>query len=68
MKKWIVCAAVLIFYSCSGMQTTEKSQVLEKNAQEEFIYRKADECVYRIPKIERRIREKYPWEETAERK
>jgi len=45
------------------MRDSEAEKRKQQNAKAELISRKAGEVVYVIPPIQRREREKYPWEE-----
>jgi hypothetical protein len=47
------------------MQGSEAEKRKQKNAKAELITRKSSEVVYLIPTIQRRDREKYPWEEES---
>lgn len=52
----------IFFYSCTGMHDSEEEKRKQQNAKAELISRKHEEVVYIIPPIQRREREKYPWE------
>jgi hypothetical protein len=57
-----------LFFSCSGLEKTEKEKIREQNAKGEYIYRKANEVFYQVEAPKPCTREPYPWEETPQEK
>lgn len=53
-----------LFFSCSGLEKTEKERLKEQNAKGEYIYRKTCEVFYQVEAPRPKAREPYPWEET----
>ena len=57
----------LLFFSCSGLEKTEKEKIRDQNAKGEYIYRKQDEVFYQVEAPKPRLKEVYPWEESTEK-
>jgi hypothetical protein len=54
----------IFLYGCYSPEKSEQDKVREQNAKGEFIYRKSNETFYQPKPLKKRVREKYPWEET----
>lgn len=54
---------LVFLFSCSGLEKSESDKVKRENSKAEYIYRKADEKLFALPKLEHREREPYPWED-----
>ncbi len=57
---------LLLFFSCSGLEKTEKEKIREQNAKGEYIYRKSNEVFYQVEAPKPRAKELYPWEDAWE--
>lgn len=55
----------ILLTSCSTLEQTEEKKIHKQNAKGEYILRNHDEYQFQVEAPKLRQREKYPWEEEA---
>jgi hypothetical protein len=60
--KMIFLVIFLLCFSCSSENQADKSLASQTNQKGEYIYRKHDEYLFKIPQPEKRTLDPYPWE------
>jgi len=62
VQKGFILFFLMLSFSCSGHEKSERDRLREQNAKGEYVYRNHDEKQYPLNPPIHREREPYPWE------